>query len=78
MTGLRSLGATAANAGGLLLAVVVPILYLAIPVKDKGGYSGNLPLDRIAAHWVGVAAIALLIIALVRGLGDMRRYRRSP
>jgi hypothetical protein len=44
-----------ALAGGALLAIVVPILYLAVPVRDPGGFNTNLAVERIAAHWVGVA-----------------------
>jgi hypothetical protein len=62
-----------ALAGGALLITVVPILYLAVPVDDPGGYNTNLAVERIAAHWVGVAAVFLLGAALVRVLSDTRR-----
>jgi arabinofuranan 3-O-arabinosyltransferase len=55
-----------ALAGGGLLLVVVPILYLAVPARDPGGYNSNLAVERIAAHWVGVAAVVLLGMALWR------------
>ncbi len=44
-----------ALAAGALLGVVVPILYLVVPIRDRGGYSTSAPMDRIAAHWVAVA-----------------------
>ena len=53
----------------------VPILYLAVPVKDKGGYGTAVPLERIAAHWVAVAAVVLLLLALYRELSW--RWRAS-
>ena len=56
-----------ALAGGLLV-VVVPVLYLVIPVHDSGGYDFRYPVERIAAHWVAVAAVVLLIVALWRTL----------
>jgi hypothetical protein len=68
-----------AIAAGALLAVVVPILYLAVPIKDRGGYSTSAPMDRIAAHWVAVAAIVLLLLALYRALAGVKAERaRRP
>jgi hypothetical protein len=68
-----------AIAAGGLLAVVVPILYLAVPIKDRGGYSTSAPMDRIAAHWVAVAAIVLLLLALYRALAGVKAERaRRP
>ena len=58
-------------AGGLLL-VVVPVLYLAVPARDPGGYNTNLAVERIAAHWVAVAAVVLLMLALWRALRAAR------
>jgi hypothetical protein len=70
----RGIGAKRlALAGGALLLTVVPILYLAVPVDDPGGYNTNLAVERIAAHWVGVAAIFLVGAALARQLTDARR-----
>jgi len=60
---------------GALLAVVVPILYLALPVRNPGGFNTNLAVERIAAHWVGVAAVFLLITALWRTLAAARHRR---
>ncbi|MBX5442867.1 MAG: hypothetical protein IRZ32_15245, partial [Solirubrobacteraceae bacterium] len=76
----RGIGARAlALAAGGLLAVVVPVLYLAIPVEDKGGFNTSAPMDRIAAHWVAVAAIVLLALALYRTLAGAKAERaRSP
>jgi arabinofuranan 3-O-arabinosyltransferase len=69
----RGIGARQlALAGGALLLTVVPILYLAVPVDDPGGYNTNLAVERIAAHWVGVAAIFLLGAALARQLAATR------
>jgi hypothetical protein len=57
---------TLALAAGALLAVVVPILYLAISPRDPGGYNSNYAVELIAAHWVGVAAVVLAGLALCR------------
>ncbi|MGI8512713.1 MAG: hypothetical protein ACR2NH_08805, partial [Solirubrobacteraceae bacterium] len=63
---------------GVLLAVV-PLLYVR-PVVDRGGYSFNYALDRIDAHWVTVAALVLLVLAVVRTLSPVagRPGPRSP
>jgi hypothetical protein len=76
----RGIGAKQlALAAGGLLAIVVPILYLAIPVRDRGGYSTSAPMDRIAAHWVAVGAIVLLLLALYRALAGAKAERaRRP
>jgi hypothetical protein len=69
----RGIGARPlALAGGALLAVVVPLLYLVVPVRDPGGFNTNLAVERIAAHWVGVAAVFLLGAALWRTLAAAR------
>jgi hypothetical protein len=68
-----------AVAAGGLLAIVVPILYLAVPIRDRGGYSTSAPMDRIAAHWVAVAAIVLLLLALYRAVAGVKAERaRRP
>ena len=71
--GIRPLVAAA----GALLLVAVPVLTLAIGVEDRGGYNPEYAQDRIAVHWVAVAAVILLTLALARALGALRR-RRSP
>ena len=62
-----------AVAGGALLVIVVPLLYLALPVDDPGGYNTNLAVERVAAHWVGVAAVFLVGAAVARQLTAARR-----
>ncbi len=76
----RGIGARALSvAAGGLLAIVVPILYLAVPAQDRGGFAPNAPMDRIAAHWVAVAGIVLLLLALYRALAGAKADRaRSP
>jgi arabinofuranan 3-O-arabinosyltransferase len=70
----RGLGAgLLLRAAGALLLVVVPLLYLAIPPEDQGGYNTQYAVDRIAAHWVTAAAWALLVLALWRMLSAARR-----
>jgi arabinofuranan 3-O-arabinosyltransferase len=71
--GVRRLVAAAAA----LLLVAVPVLTLAIGVEDRGGYNPEYAQVRIAVHWVAVAAVILLVLALARVLGAARR-RRSP
>jgi arabinofuranan 3-O-arabinosyltransferase len=69
--GTRALIAAAAA----LLIVVVPVLTLAIPVRDAGGYNFEYAQDRIAVHWVVVAAVVLLVLALARTLSTARARR---
>jgi hypothetical protein len=51
---------------------VVPILYVAVPVRDPGGFNTNLAVERIAAHWVGVLAVFCIGAALWRTLAAAR------
>jgi arabinofuranan 3-O-arabinosyltransferase len=69
----RGVGARAliAAAAGLLL-VAVPLLTVAVPVRDPGGYNFEYAQDRIAVHWVTVAAVILLVLALARTLSTAR------
>jgi hypothetical protein len=62
-------------AAGALLLVVVPVLTLAIGVEDRGGFNPEYAQVRIAVHWVAVAAVVLLILALARVLYAARRPR---
>ena len=71
--GVRALVAAA----GALLVVAVPVLTLLIEPENRGGFNPEYAQDRIAVHWVAVAAIVLLVLALARVLGAARR-RRSP
>jgi arabinofuranan 3-O-arabinosyltransferase len=51
-------------AAGGLLALVVPALYLLFPAEDRGGYNSDYAADHLAAHWVAVGAVVLLVLAL--------------
>jgi hypothetical protein len=73
--GTRALIAAAAA----LLLVAVPLLTVVIPVRDPGGYNFEYAQDRIAVHWVAVAAFVLLVLALARTLSTARdRGAASP
>jgi hypothetical protein len=67
--GIRALTAAAAA----LLAVAVPVLTLAIGVEDHGGYNPEYAIERVAVHWVAVAGVVLLLLALARALAAARR-----
>ena len=60
-----------ALAGGVVLLTVVPAVYL-FAGGDQGGYDTNYAVERIAAHWAGVAALCLLGAALWRTLSTAR------
>jgi hypothetical protein len=66
-----------ALAAGGLLVVAVPVLTLAIPVRDRGGFNPSYAGDRVAVHWVSVAAVALLLFALARRLASVRDRRTA-
>jgi hypothetical protein len=68
------------TAAGALLAIVVPALYLLFPATDRGGYDTAYPVERLGAHWVTVAAVTLLILALARTIATSRasRARSGP
>jgi arabinofuranan 3-O-arabinosyltransferase len=63
--------------GGLLLAVVVPVLYLAHPADPDRANNVAYAAERMAAHWVTVAALVLLGAALLRSLGGLRPARTT-
>jgi arabinofuranan 3-O-arabinosyltransferase len=71
--GTRPLIAVAAA----LMVVVVPLLTLAIPVRDPGGYNFEYAHERIAVHWVAVAAVVLLVLALARILSTAMGRRAT-
>jgi hypothetical protein len=72
--GTRALITAAAG----LLGVVVPLVYLVTSPKNRGGYNFEYPLELIWAHWLGVAALVLLVVATGRMLVDARAARRRP
>lgn len=69
----RGIGArTLALVGGTILAIGVPLAYVLKPGDDLGGFNTNLAVERIDAHWVGVAGVVLLGAALCRSLAAAR------
>jgi hypothetical protein len=66
---------------GVLLAVVVPAIYMGVALFGSGdvlgGNSTQYGADRLAAHWVGVAAFVALVIVLWRTLAAAR-VARAP
>jgi len=65
----RGIGAaTLAVAAGLLLGAVVPVLYLIEPGDQHAGNHYGYASQHLNAHWVGVAAVGLLMGALWRTL----------
>ncbi len=67
-----------ALAAGALLVVAVPILTVAIPVENRGGFNPSYAGDRVAVHWVTVAAVVLLLFALARELAGARTREYGP
>jgi arabinofuranan 3-O-arabinosyltransferase len=65
-----------------LLGVVVPAIYAGVWLFGGehvlGGNSTQYGADRLAAHWVAVAAFVLLAVLLWRTLAAARSGRRTP
>jgi arabinofuranan 3-O-arabinosyltransferase len=61
------------GAAGLLLAVVVPLLYVVFPVENRNGFNPAYAVENVEAHWVTVAAWVLLAFALLRILSTASR-----
>jgi arabinofuranan 3-O-arabinosyltransferase len=69
----RGIGARALVLGAAaLLGLVVPALYLLFEPRDRGGYNFDYAVDLIGAHWFGVAALVLLLLALARTAAAQR------
>jgi hypothetical protein len=58
-----------------LLGVVVPILYVVHPGEQSGGNHFGYAMGHLGAHYVAVAALGLLMLALWRSL--QRRTARG-
>jgi arabinofuranan 3-O-arabinosyltransferase len=72
----RGIGArTLALAGGALLGIAVPVLTLLIRPPNRGGYNPEYATKGIVVHWVTVAGVSLLILALARALSTARARR---
>ncbi|MBV9212712.1 MAG: hypothetical protein JOZ25_03600 [Actinobacteria bacterium] len=63
---------------GVLLAVVVPLLYVLFPGTNHGGYDTDYAFEHLGAHWVAVAAFALLVLGLARTIVGAMRERAAP
>lgn len=72
----RALGALA----GVLLAGAVPAIYVVVALTSRhhrvGGNSTEYALDRVAAHWVALAALVAVGVVLVRTLAQLRAAER--
>jgi arabinofuranan 3-O-arabinosyltransferase len=61
-------------AAAALLGIVVPVLYLVHPGSRSGGNHFGYAMGHLGAHYVAVAALGLLMLALWRSA----RYPRGP
>jgi len=61
-----------------LLGVVVPILYVAISPRNQGGFNFEYSVELIWAHWAGVGALVLLMVACWRTLAAARAPAEPP
>jgi arabinofuranan 3-O-arabinosyltransferase len=75
----RGIGAPALtlSAAGLL-GIVVPVLYLVHPGSETGGNHFGYASQHLAAHYVGVAAVGLLAVALALTVVAARWPRAGP
>ncbi|MFZ1992714.1 MAG: hypothetical protein WAU75_01285, partial [Solirubrobacteraceae bacterium] len=62
-----------AGAAGAVLLVAVPIAYVITAPRNQGGYNFNYSVELIDAHWLGVAAVILLGLAVWMTLAAARR-----
>jgi arabinofuranan 3-O-arabinosyltransferase len=58
-----------------LLGIVVPILYLVLTPRDRGGFNFEYSTELITPHWVAVGAVVLLMAACWRALAAARGRR---
>jgi hypothetical protein len=56
--------------------ISIPVLYVARPVHNYGGYSFYLSLHQIVAHWIGAGVVCALLAAAVLQMHEMRVGRR--
>jgi hypothetical protein len=66
---------TLLKGAGALLIVVIPLLYLIFPGQNQGGWDVDYAPEHLGAHWVAVAAFALLALALARDLSTAMGLR---
>jgi hypothetical protein len=66
---------TLALAGGAILAIALPVVTLLVRPENRGGFNPEYAQQGIAAHWVAVAGVTLLLIALARELNTARGRR---
>ena len=70
----RGLGARCLTlTAGALLGIVVPLLYVIDAPSSAGGNHYGYATQHLTAHWVAVAAIGLLFVALWRTLAAARK-----
>jgi arabinofuranan 3-O-arabinosyltransferase len=58
-----------------LLGIVVPLLYLLLTPRDRGGFNFEYSTELISAHWIAVGALVLLMVACWRMLAAARGAR---
>ena len=56
-------------AAAVLLGIAVPLAYVISQPHNQGGYNFAYTTQTIGAHWIGVAAVVLLALALWRIIG---------
>jgi arabinofuranan 3-O-arabinosyltransferase len=61
-----------AAAAGVVLLVAVPIAYLVTDPRNQGGYNFNYSIELIYAHWLGVAGVIMLGLAVWMTLSAAR------
>jgi len=70
----RGIGARALTiAAAALLGVLVPIIYVIHPGPESGGNHFGYAMAHLGAHYIGVAALGLLMAALWRSWRALRR-----
>jgi hypothetical protein len=56
--------------------IAIPVLYVANPAHNYGGFSFYFSLHQIAGHWVGAGVVCALLAAALLQARRVRAWRR--
>jgi arabinofuranan 3-O-arabinosyltransferase len=69
----RAIGSRLVTIGAaFLIGVVIPLAYLFANPMNRGGYNFEYSIETITAHYFGIGALVLLMVACWRTIADAR------